>query len=75
PVGQTREYVKRVLTYYWMYSRRSGETAPTLDETASGQWPRYRSYSSPAPAANPQTAQPASAIVVSDARTAPQKSD
>ncbi|HKD22881.1 MAG TPA: lytic transglycosylase domain-containing protein, partial [Rhizomicrobium sp.] len=31
PVGQTREYVKRVLTYYWMYSRRSGETAPTLD--------------------------------------------
>ncbi len=41
PAAQTRTYVKRVLTYYWMYSRRSGEDAPSLDETAAGQWPKY----------------------------------
>ena len=41
PVPQTRSYVKEVLTYYWMYSRRVGESAPTLDDTASGKWPRY----------------------------------
>jgi soluble lytic murein transglycosylase-like protein len=44
PASQTRTYVKRVLTYYWMYARRSGADAPTLDETASGKWPKYRDY-------------------------------
>jgi soluble lytic murein transglycosylase-like protein len=41
PAPETRNYVKRVLTYYWMYAKRTGETAPTLDEAASGKWPRY----------------------------------
>jgi soluble lytic murein transglycosylase-like protein len=44
PAGQTRDYVKKVLTYYWMYAKRTGEASPTLDETAAGKWPRYRSY-------------------------------
>lgn len=47
PAAQTRNYVKKVLTYYWMYARRNGEDAPTLDETAAGNWPNYRSASSP----------------------------
>ena len=59
PAGQTREYVKKVLTYYWMYAQRTGEAAPTLDETASGKWPKYRSYDA--------TRLHASNIVVSDA--------
>jgi soluble lytic murein transglycosylase-like protein len=61
PAGQTRDYVKRVLTYYWMYARRTGEDAPTLDETAKGNWPKYRTYASPTP--------PVQNVVVSDART------
>jgi soluble lytic murein transglycosylase-like protein len=41
PAPQTRLYVKRVLTYYWMYARRSDAPAPTLDQMARGQWPKY----------------------------------
>jgi soluble lytic murein transglycosylase-like protein len=42
PVAETRAYVKRVLTYHWMYSRRLGNEAKSLDDTASGGWPLYR---------------------------------
>ena len=39
---ETRAYVKRLLTYYWMYHRRNGEmAAPSLDEVAHGTWPIY----------------------------------
>ncbi len=41
PVSETRNYIKRILTYHWMYRRVLGRTAPTLDETASGDWPIY----------------------------------
>jgi soluble lytic murein transglycosylase-like protein len=68
PVPQTRSYVKEVLTYYWMYSRRVGESAPTLDDTASGKWPRYwpRNFNAPTATTTPQ--QPANTLV-SDAAT------
>jgi len=62
PASQTRDYVKRVLTYYWMYARRTGEDAPTLDQTANGEWPTYRGYPTP-------SAAPAQNVVVSDAAT------
>ncbi|HWA02486.1 MAG TPA: lytic transglycosylase domain-containing protein [Rhizomicrobium sp.] len=39
---ETRLYVKRVLTYHWMYRRRLGLDAPTLTEAASGEWPIYK---------------------------------
>jgi soluble lytic murein transglycosylase-like protein len=39
---ETRAYVKRLLTYYWMYHRRNGDLAtPSLDEVAHGTWPVY----------------------------------
>jgi len=38
---ETRLYVKRVLTYHWMYRRRLGLDAVTLKETAAGEWPIY----------------------------------
>jgi soluble lytic murein transglycosylase-like protein len=41
PVWETRDYVKRVLSYHWMYRRVLGRDAPTLDEAASGSWPIY----------------------------------
>jgi soluble lytic murein transglycosylase len=68
PASQTRDYVKRVLMYYWMYSRRSGEAAPTLDETAQGTWPKYRSDSAPGATPAPATTPAPTNTVVSDAR-------
>ena len=38
---ETRSYVKRLLTYYWMYHRRNNAFAASLDEAARGDWPVY----------------------------------
>ncbi|HEY2071440.1 MAG TPA: lytic transglycosylase domain-containing protein [Rhizomicrobium sp.] len=66
PVQATRTYVKTVLTYYWMYDKRDGRTAVTLDQVAKGGWPVYHgSTHSVQPAPQPDPAKPA---VVSDAR-------
>jgi soluble lytic murein transglycosylase-like protein len=46
---ETRLYVKRVLTYHWMYRRRLGLDATALAETASGDWPVYKPPHQPAP--------------------------
>jgi soluble lytic murein transglycosylase len=42
PVAETRSYVKRLMAYHWLYRRRFGQDAVSLEETASGQWPIYR---------------------------------
>jgi soluble lytic murein transglycosylase-like protein len=69
PEHETRNYVKRVITYYWMYNRRQNERATTLDATASGDWPKYqRPASMPMPPAPPPvTTPPPANTVVSDA--------
>jgi len=41
PVSETRHYVERVLTYYWIYQERMGQPTTTLDALASGAWPTY----------------------------------
>jgi soluble lytic murein transglycosylase-like protein len=41
PVAETRSYVKRLMVYHWLYRRRFGQDAVSLDETARGQWPIY----------------------------------
>ena len=41
PVAESRSYVKRLLLYHWLYRRRFGQDAQSLQETASGQWPTY----------------------------------
>lgn len=46
---ETRLYVKRVLTYHWMYRRRLGLDATAITETATGDWPTYRPPHQPAP--------------------------
>ncbi|HEX4370906.1 MAG TPA: lytic transglycosylase domain-containing protein [Rhizomicrobium sp.] len=51
PVAETRGYVRRLMEYQWMYRRRFGEDAKSLDETARGQWPLYHPAISPAPVA------------------------
>ena len=42
PMAETRSYVKRLMVYHWLYRRRFGQDANSLDETARGQWPIYR---------------------------------
>ena len=42
PVAETRSYVKRLMLYHWLYRRRFGQDAQSLQETASGGWPIYR---------------------------------
>lgn len=65
PAQETRSYVKRVMTYYWMYNRIAGKASKTLDDTARGYWPRYdasyayRATATMQPASTASTAQPA----------------
>jgi soluble lytic murein transglycosylase-like protein len=41
PVSETRSYVKRLMLYHWLYRRRFGQEAESLDQTARGNWPIY----------------------------------
>jgi soluble lytic murein transglycosylase-like protein len=43
PARETRIYVERVLTNFWIYRNRLGQPTPSLDMVASGRWPRYAS--------------------------------
>lgn len=47
PVPETRNYIKRVMTFYWLYARRAGQSAPSLQETAEGKWPLYKPHETP----------------------------
>jgi len=47
PAPETRIYIKRLMTYYWMYSKRSNQPATTLEDTAEGKWPFYKSNATP----------------------------
>ena len=58
PVAETRYYVKHLMEYHWLYRRRLGQDAKSLDETAHGQWPIYRPATPDAPAL-PATEAPA----------------
>jgi soluble lytic murein transglycosylase len=42
PVAETRSYVKRLMLYHWLYRRRFGQDAHSLDQVSAGQWPIYR---------------------------------
>lgn len=65
---ETRSYVKRVMTYYWIYSELAGKAPKTLEETARGYWPQYGgAYSAPA-AAEPVSAAPIHLIPPSGVR-------
>ena len=69
PSPEARGYVRRVMTYYWMYNRRQNEESPALDQAAAGDWPKYRRPAHmPVPAAPAQpAAPPPTNTVVSDA--------
>jgi soluble lytic murein transglycosylase-like protein len=47
PNDETRAYVPQVLAYTWIYAARLHLPAPSLDELAAGQWPRYHAPTAP----------------------------
>jgi soluble lytic murein transglycosylase len=63
PVPETRKYIKRVMTFYWLYARREGQNAPSLQDTAEGKWPIYHPHATPL--SNPPVV--AGATLISDA--------
>lgn len=42
PVAETRMFVERVLTNYWIYRIKYGRDTDTLDATVRGDWPVYK---------------------------------
>ncbi len=45
PVEETRVFVQRALAFTWMYAARLSLPAPSLDELAIGDFPRFRRVS------------------------------
>jgi len=41
PVAETRGFVAHVLTYSWIYAARMHLPAPSLDDLAAGEFPRF----------------------------------
>jgi len=41
PRRETRIYVERVLTNFWLYRDRLGQPRPTLEHVVAGDWPVY----------------------------------
>lgn len=41
PSPETRNFVERVLTNYWVYRQRFNQPTNSLDSVASGKWPVY----------------------------------
>jgi len=69
PYSETRGYVKRLMTYHWMYRRRMQEQTKSLDETASGAWPVYRPALTPVPPPPPKPADNDDGVKVIDGTT------
>lgn len=41
PSYETRTFVERVLTNFWIYRHQLGQDTPSLDAVARGEWPLY----------------------------------
>lgn len=46
PYNETRAFVERVLSNYWIYRIRMDQKTPSLDAVAKGKWARYASQDS-----------------------------
>ena len=42
PSKETRQFIERVLSNVWIYRHRLGQSAPSLDRVAAGDWAIYR---------------------------------
>jgi len=61
PIAETRSYVRRLMEYQWMYRRRFGQDARSLDQIARGDWPIYHPANAAAPRPTTPTMVPADA--------------
>jgi soluble lytic murein transglycosylase len=41
PSRETRAFVERVITNYWVYRSRLSQPSSSLDQIAAGEWPQY----------------------------------
>ena len=41
PSRETRDFLERVLTNFWIYRHQLGQATPSLDAIAAGEWPSY----------------------------------
>lgn len=41
PFAETRAFVERVLSNYWIYESRAGKRSPSLEAVANGKWAHY----------------------------------
>lgn len=48
PARETRLFIERVMANLWVYRAALGQQAPSLDDLAYNDWPRYRSLDLPA---------------------------
>ena len=46
PAPETRGYIERVVMNFWIYRSRLGQPSPSLDVSASGDWPIYDAFES-----------------------------
>ncbi len=46
PFNETRAFVERVLSNYWIYRIRMNQKTPSLDAVAKGKWARYAAQDS-----------------------------
>ena len=44
PASETRNYIERVVMNFWIYRSRLGQPFPSLDASASGDWPVYDAF-------------------------------
>jgi soluble lytic murein transglycosylase-like protein len=44
PLGETRNFVQRVLTNYWIYRSRIGQPDTSITATMTGGWPVYSAF-------------------------------
>ena len=44
PASETRGYIERVVMNFWIYRSRLGQPFPSLDASASGNWPIYDAF-------------------------------
>lgn len=44
PASETRSYIERVVMNFWIYRSRLGQPSPSLDVSASGNWPIYDAF-------------------------------
>ncbi len=51
PARETRIFIERVLTNFWIYRHRLGQETPALDAVVAGQWPGYAGQDGQGPTA------------------------